>query len=70
MNEEQYNFVNRFRKEIAHFVAHQTYVGGCDDLFLKYLQPNELGCPACRSACLIQRYNELMEYDKRNANNM
>ena len=65
MSEEQYNFVNGFRAILEHFNKHQIYVGGADVLFSKYLQPNEMGCPACKSACMIQRYNELKEYDKR-----
>lgn len=70
MSEEQYNFVNGYRDILTHFMKHQIYVGGADGLFNRYLQPGELGCSACKSACMIQRYNELMEYDKRNANNM
>lgn len=65
MTEEQYNFVNGFRDILTFYVKHQTYVGGADSLFNRYLQPGELGCMNCKSACMIERYNELMEYDKR-----
>jgi hypothetical protein len=66
MTKEDYNFVNGFREVLEHFATHQTYVGGCDNLFNKYLQPNELGCSGCKSACMIQRLRELKEYELRN----
>lgn len=65
MTEEQYNFVNGYKDILTHFNKHQIYVGGADGLFEKYLEPNERACDSCKSACMIQRYNELMEYDKR-----
>ena len=64
MSEEQYNFVVQYKEILTFFNNHQTYVGGADVLFSKYLQPNEMGCPACKSACMIQRYNELIEYER------
>lgn len=64
MTEEQYNFVNGFREVLEHFIKHNIYVGGCDALFNRYLQPGELGCFACKSACMIQRLNELKEYER------
>jgi hypothetical protein len=66
MTQEDYNFVNSFRDVLEHFVKHGTYVGGAENLFLKYLQPNELGCSSCKSACMIQRLNELEQYDASN----
>lgn len=70
MTLEQYNFVNQYRDIINHFVKHQTYVGGADTLFAKYLQPNELGCSACKSACMIERFNELNEYERTHEGDM
>ena len=64
MSEEQYNFVNGYKDILTFFVKHQTYIGGADVLFSKYLQPNEMGCPSCKSACMIERYNELIEYER------
>lgn len=64
MTKEQYEFVNGYRGILEHFVNHQTYVGGADTLFAKYLQPSELGCSACKSACLIERHRELLEYER------
>ena len=64
MTEEQYNFVNGYKDILNFFVNHQTYVGGADGLFEKYLEPNERACPSCKSACMIQRYNELLEYER------
>lgn len=64
MTKEQYEFVNGYRQILDHFHDHQTYVGGADTLFAKYLQPAELGCSACKSACLIERRIELIEYER------
>ena len=66
MDKEQYEFVNQYREVIEHFVSHQTYVGGADGLFLKYLTPTEMSCSSCKSACMIQRYNELKQYELQN----
>ena len=65
MTTDEYNFVNGYRDILVHFIKHQTYVGGADGLFEKYLDVSERSCSSCKSACMIQRYNELIEYDSR-----
>lgn len=65
MTEEQYKFTIQYRGIIELFAKTGQYIGGAESLFEYYkIIGQERSCPSCISRFLLERNNEIKQYEK------